>query len=133
MAFAGWDPLGELLAIQKQLDHLSPSPAGWVPAVDLYENADRYVLTAEIPGLQREDIQIHFHDGSLTIAGSRREPSIACEQYHRIERGHGNFSRTFHLPMPVDADRISADLKDGVLTVDVPKIEDPPTRRIQVS
>ena len=133
MAFARWDPLGDLLAIQKQLDHLSPSPAGWVPPVDLYESEGRYVLVAEIPGLQREDVHIHFQDGRLTIAGSRREQPVACDQYHRIERGHGDFSRTFQLPLPVDADRISADLKDGVLTVDVPKVDEPPTRRIRVS
>ena len=55
-------------------------------------------------------------DGRLTIAGVRRE-RLPCEQYHRVERGHGSFSRTFHLPIPVDADRITADLRDGVLTV----------------
>lgn len=133
MAFARWDPFGDLLVIQQQLDRLSPSPSGWVPPVDLYESEDRYVLTAEIPGLQREDVQIHFQDGRLTISGTRREPPVACEQYHRIERGHGEFSRTFQLPLPIDADRVSADLKDGVLTVDVPKTAEPPGRRIRVS
>lgn len=133
MAFARWDPIGDLLAVQQQLDRLSPRPAGWVPPVDLYESEDRYVLTAEIPGLRREDVQIHVQDDRLTITGMRRERPVVCEQYHRIERGHGEFSRTFQLPHPVDVGRISADLKDGVLTVHVPKIPDTPARRIRVS
>src|SRR5262245_46359368 len=62
MAFARWDPLGDLLAMQQQLDRVSPSPSGWIPPVDLFENADRYVLTAEIPGLRREDVHIQVHD-----------------------------------------------------------------------
>src|SRR5262245_56583624 len=133
MAFVRWDPLGDLLVMQQQLDQMSQKPSGWVPPVDLYESEDRYVLTAELPGLRREDVRIQIEDGRLTIAGTRRETPVACEQYHRIERGHGEFSRTFQLPLPVDVDRISADLKDGVLTVDVPKTAEPQARRIRVS
>lgn len=131
MAFARWDPIRDLLAIQQRLAHIAPGPTGWVPAVDLHETAEHYVLVAEVPGLQRDDLEIRLHDGDLTLSGVRREPAVACEQYHRIERGHGTFSRTFHLPLPVDADRIAADLRDGVLTITCPKSE-PPTRRIPV-
>jgi HSP20 family protein len=67
----------------------------------------------------------------LTLSGGRREREVACEQYHRVERGHGSFSRTFQLPLPVDADGIVADLRDGVLTVTCPKANG--TRRIQIS
>ena len=63
-------------------------------------------------------------DGRLTLSGVRRERDAACEQYHRVERGHGSFSRTFQLPVPVDAERITADLRDGVLTVTCPKAAD---------
>jgi HSP20 family protein len=133
MAFTRWDPIRDLLAIQQRLDRFAPGPAGWIPAVDLHETPDDYVLTAELPGLKREDLDIHMQDGQLTLSGVRREPALACEQYHRVERGHGSFSRTFQLPVPVDADHIVADLRDGVLTVTCPKVSEPGTRRIRIS
>lgn len=133
MAFARWDPIRDLLAIQQRLDRFAPGPAGWVPPVDLHETPEQYVITAELPGLQREDLQIQMHDGRLTLSGVRRQRELACEQYHRVERGHGSFSRTFQLPMPVDADGITADLRDGVLTVICPKTADPGARRIRIS
>lgn len=132
MAFARWDPIRDLLAIQQRLDPFAPGPAGWAPAVDLQETAAEYVLTAELPGLKREDLEIHLRDGRLTLSGVRRERGVACEQYHRVERGHGSFSRTFQLPLAVDADRVVADLRDGVLTVTCPKSRDAAVRRINV-
>lgn len=132
MAFARWDPIRDLLAIQQRLDPFSPGPAGWVPAVDLHETADDYVVTAELPGLARDDIEIELHDGRLTVSGVRRERDVPCEQYHRVERGHGSFTRTFQLPIPVDADRVAADLRDGVLTITCPKARDAAARRIDV-
>jgi HSP20 family protein len=133
VAFARWDPIRDLLAIQQRLDPFAPGPAGWVPPVDLHETEDRYVITAEVPGLRREDVEINFHDGRLTLTGVRREQGNACEQYHRIERGRGAFSRTFELPVPVAVDEITADLQDGVLQVIVPKSPDGVPRRIRVS
>jgi len=133
VAFTRWDPIRDLLAIQQRLDRFAPGPAGWIPAVDLHETPDHYVVTAELPGVKREDLQIHVHDGQLTLSGVRREREAACEQYHRVERGHGSFSRTFQLPAPVDADRIVADLRDGVLTVTCPKTNEATARRIRIS
>ena len=101
--------------------------------MDLHETADDYVVTAELPGLLREDLQIHFQDSRLTLSGIRREDSTGREQYHRIERGHGSFSRTFRLPVPIDSDGITADLRDGVLTVTCPKSVDSTSRRIHVT
>lgn len=132
MAFARWDPIRDLLAIQQQLDPFAPGPAGWMPAVDLQETPEEYVLTAELPGLKREDVEIRLHDDRLTLSGVRRERGVTCEQYHRVERGHGSFSRTFQLPVPVDAGRVVADLRDGVLTVTCPKSRDASVRRINV-
>ena len=132
MAFARWDPLRDLLAIQQRLDRFKPG-AGWNPPVDLHETPDSYVVTAEVPGLSRDDIEINMHDGRLTLSGTRRERSAACEQYHRVERGRGSFSRTFQLPIAVDAERIVADLRDGVLTVTCPKSAEAAVRRIHVS
>jgi len=133
MAFARWDPIRDLLAIQQRLDRFAPGPAGWVPPVDLHETPESYVITAELPGLQRDDLQIHMHEGRLTLSGVRREREQATEQYHRVERGHGSFIRTFQLPVPVDAERITADLHDGVLTVTCPKSNEAGARRIGIS
>jgi HSP20 family protein len=131
MAFTRWDPIRDLLAIQQRLDRFKPGPAGWAPPVDLHETPDHYVITAELPGLAREDLEIHVHEGRLTLTGVRRERGETCEQYHRVERGHGSFSRSFQLPMPVDAERITADLRDGVLTVMCPKANGA-SRRIDI-
>jgi HSP20 family protein len=132
MAFVRWDPIRDLLAIQHRPDRFAPAPAGWTPPVDLLETADAYVIVAELPGVDRNDLTISLHDdGRLTVAGVRRERS--ADEYHRIERGHGSFSRTFHLPIPVDADSIKADLRDGVLIVTCPKAQEGGGRRIHIS
>jgi len=137
VAFTRWDPLRDLLALHEQLGHLVGADApGWTPPVDLYETAADFVLTAELPGLSRDQIEIHAEDNRIVIRGARgTEPAreISCEQYHRIERGHGRFSRAFALPEPIDVDRVIADLKDGVLTVTIPKLRDRTARRIDVS
>lgn len=133
MAFARWDPIRDLLAIQQRLDRFAPGHAGWRPPVDVHETAGEFVLTAELPGVARKDIEIHFRDGRLTLSGIRPAHVCACEQFHRVERGHGTFTRTFELPAPIDADAIRADLKNGVLTVTCPKDLDAAARRIQVT
>ena len=94
-----------------------------MPPVDLYESPDRYVITAEVAGLARDDIQIAVQDGKLTLKGER--PVARCPQsarFDRVERGHGRFVRTFALPPTVDASAVAADLQDGVLTVSIPKL-----------
>ena len=133
MAFRGWDPIRDLLAIQHRLDRFAPARGSWVPPVDIHETADHYVITAELPGLKREDVHLHVEEGRLTLEGVRRDLVGACEQYHRVERGHGAFSRTFQLPAPVDAERIVASLDDGVLTVTCPKATEPNPRRVHVA
>ena len=132
MAFARWDPIRDLLAIQQRLDRFAPGPAGWTPPVDLLETTDAYVTIAELPGVERHELTISMHDdGRVTFAGVRRER--AGDEYHRVERGHGTFSRTFHLPNPVDGDRITADLRDGILTVTCPKAPEGGGRRIHIT
>jgi HSP20 family protein len=133
VAFTRWDPLRDLLTLQERIDRLGDTGAGgWTPPVDLYETADAYVVTAELPGLRREDIDIRYQNGHLSIQGTRRTPDVPCERYHRVERGHGSFLRRFALPLAVTIDAIGADLKDGVLTVTVPKAESARERRIDV-
>ena len=108
-------------------------PQGWAPAVDLCETADAFIFTAELPGLSREQVRIDVHDNRLTLQG-RREARVSCEQYHQVERGHGEFMRTFVLSHPaVNADGVTADLADGVLTITVPKLPVEAPRRVAVS
>jgi len=133
MAIARWDPIRDLLAIQQRLDRFAPSPSGWIPPIDVHETVEEYVITAELPGLAREDVRIQVSEGQVQISGQRRESNVSCEQYHRVERGHGSFSRTFKLPLPVDVEHVTADLRDGVLTIVCPKTTDNPPRRINVS
>jgi HSP20 family protein len=133
VAFARWDPLRDLLAIQHRLERIASSgPQGWAPAVDLCETSDAFIVTAELPGLGREQINIQVNDGRLSLQG-RRDARVPCEQYHQVERGHGEFARTFALPPSVDVERIAADLRDGVLTITIPKSPDKATRRVDVS
>ncbi len=134
VAFSRWDPFRDLLALHDQIGQLVGSDApGWTPPVDLFETAGGFILTAEIPGLAREEVEIHAEESRIIIRGERVCGQVPCEQYHRVERGHGRFSRTFMLPEPIDVDNVSADLKDGVLTVTIPKANGHGTRRIDVS
>jgi len=117
-----WDPMRDLLTMQERLESLFGRAApGWVPPVDLSEQADRYVLTVEIPGLKREDVQIEFSDGTLTVRGQRPGQSCCPDRYQQLERGQGQFARSFRFGLPVSGDAITADLADGVLTVALPK------------
>jgi HSP20 family protein len=137
VAFTRWDPLRDLLALHEQLGQLVGSDApGWTPPVDLYETPNEFVLTAELPGLARDQIEIHAEEGRVLIRGERTVDAgreIPCEQYHRVERGHGRFSRAFTLPEPIAVDHVAADLKDGILTVTMPKAAERGVRRITVS
>ena len=138
VSFTRWDPLRDLLALHEQIGQLVGTDApGWTPPVDLYETPTEYVLTAELPGLSRDQIDIHAEDSRIVIRGARGGANtgrhIPCEQYHRVERGHGRFSRAFTLPEPIDVNAIVAELKDGVLTVTMPKSIDRSARRIAVS
>src|SRR5262245_25171063 len=133
MAFSRWDPIRDLLALHDHIGQLVGTDApGWTPPVDLFETAGAFVLTAELPGLSRDQIDIHAEESRITIRGERSSGQVSCEQYHRVERGHGRFSRAFVLPEPVDVESVSADLKDGLLTVTIPKAGGRGARRISV-
>lgn len=133
VASTRWDPLRDLLALHEHLGQLVGTDApGWTPPVDLYETASAFVLTAELPGLARDTIEIHAEEHRITIRGERTG-QVPCEHYHRVERGHGRFSRAFALPESVDVDAVTADLKDGLLTVTIPKAAGRGTRRVDVA
>ncbi|PYQ73798.1 MAG: hypothetical protein DMG04_12895 [Acidobacteria bacterium] len=137
VAFTRWDPLRDLLALHEQLGQLVGTDApGWTPPVDLYETAGEFVLMAELPGLKRDQVEIHAEDARIVIRGARGESAdrdIPCEHYHRVERGHGRFSRAFSLPEPINVEAITAELKDGILTITMPKADDRSSRRVDVS
>ena len=118
------DPLRDLRAWQERLERLHQhEAASWTPPIDVYETADRYVVTAEVPGVSREEITVAMDGNRLTLGGSRPAAAAggAARHYHQVERGHGQFSRTFEFAEAVSIDDIAADLRDGVLTVTLPK------------
>lgn len=105
----------------------------WVPAVDIREEQDRYVLHADVPGVDPNDIDLHMENGILSIRGERRtQPNEQTESFRRTERVQGSFFRRFSLPDTADADRISASCKHGVLEVVIPKQKKGQPRRIKV-
>ncbi len=131
--FARWDPFRDLIRIQHGLERLaSHGPQGWAPAVDLCETADAFVFTAELPGLSRGQVRIDGHENRLTLQG-RRDARVSCDKYHQVERGHGEFLRHFVLSHPVNADGVTADHSDGILTITVPKLPADAPRRVIVS
>jgi HSP20 family protein len=106
----------------------------WMPAVDIREEDDRFVLSADIPGVERKDVEVTMEDGVLTIKGERHaETEEKREGFHRRERVHGTFMRQFTLPDTVNADNISATVKEGVLHIEIPKQAKPEPRRITVN
>jgi HSP20 family protein len=136
VAFSRWDPLRDLIALHEQIGQLVGTDApGWTPPVDLYETATDFILTADLPGLSRDQIDVSVDDNRVIIRGERVGGPIdmPCEQFHRVERGHGRFSRSFALPDAVDVNGVSADLKDGILTVRIPKTRDRGASRVAVS
>ena len=106
----------------------------WLPAVDIREDDDQFVFTAELPGMNREQVDITIEEKVLTIAGERKfESKEDNKNYHRIERSYGTFSRSFSLPQDVDADAVGAQFENGVLTITLPKSEATKPRKIEIS
>jgi HSP20 family protein len=149
MAMIRWDPFGELTQLQDRLnrafsDYGRTSPArtdeglmttgSWSPPVDIYQNADQeLVVKAELPDMAPEDIEISIDNDTLTIRGEKRfSTDVKEDQFHRIERRYGAFSRSFSLPSSIDAAKISAEHRNGVLTVRLPAREEAKPRQIKV-
>ncbi len=106
----------------------------WSPALDVHDDKEAFTVTLEVPGLKKEDFEISYHDGVLSIAGERKEEKEAKERnYFRRERFFGRFSRSVSLPADVQPDKIAAAYKDGVLTVTLPKAEKAKPKQIEVS
>jgi HSP20 family protein len=142
MAIVRWEPARELATLEiERLNRMFSDFYGetfsraWVPAVDIYEtDAHEVVLKAELPDMKREDINITFENGVLTLKGERKfAQDVEKDNYQRIERRHGAFSRSFTLPNTVDAGKISASYKDGVLTIRLPQREEAKPKQIAVN
>jgi HSP20 family protein len=123
----------DLLTMQERLESLfGRATPGWVPPVDLAEWDDRYVLTVELPGLARDHVHLDFDNDTLVVRGQRPGHNCCPERYQQLERGQGQFSRSFRFAHPVRGEAITADLAEGVLTIVVPKIQAAGLRRVAV-
>jgi len=107
--------------------------SNWTPALDLYQTVDNVVAVVELPGMRKEDIDISLHDGMLTIAGERQSSSGDGENAERTERFSGKFRRSISLPTRVDASKVSATYKEGILTVTLPKAEEAKPKKVEVT
>jgi HSP20 family protein len=129
---AGFSRLSNL---QDELNRLfASSENNWLPALDVQENKDSFIVRTELPGLKLEDIEVSLHEGALLISGERKVEKVEeGVEVHRQERSYGKFQRALTLPTPVAADKITAQYKDGVLTVTLPKTEEAKPKKIDVS
>jgi HSP20 family protein len=136
-----FDPYRELASLEERLhrafgqtERRDESLAAWAPPVDIAEEKDRILITAELPGFRQDQISVQMENGMLTLSGERRfEKESAEKAYHRIERSYGQFVRSFSLPNNVDREKIQARFTDGLLQLELPKREDAKPRKIQIS
>jgi HSP20 family protein len=133
------DQLPDIRLLDDRFDRLVERAFGrdrqapWMPAMDVYETDDKVVVTVEIPGVKAEDVEVSVEDSTLTVSGTREFASeVTQESYHRIERRYGSFSRAVSLPPQVDTGKVDARFEDGVLSIDVPKIEKAKPKKIQI-
>jgi len=145
-----WSPMKELEEMEKRLSTIfgkTPSAtsgekkeaitvAEWSPLVDITEDEKEYVVKAEIPEMKKEDIKLNVHDDLLTITGERKyEKEEKGKKYHRVERAYGSFMRSFTLPEDAESSKVSAEYKDGLLKVHIPKSEKakPKTTEVKIA
>ena len=146
MNLVRWNPWREMNALQNRFNHLfddsffRPSRSDddlslgtWHPVVDMYDEDDKVVIKAELPGMDKKDIVVDVKDRVLTLSGERTyDNEVKEENYYRRERAYGKFQLAFSLPADVDADKIKADFKDGLLKIEVPKPEEQKPKNIMV-
>ncbi len=128
-------PFRELRRLQEEMDRLSrsaTSPQGF-PAINVYAHQDGIVITAELPGVKEDDLDITVHRDTVTLRGQRQDQPEGAQGYHRRERRTGSFGRTFSLPFNVDPQRVEATLRNGILTLTLHRPEQDKPKRIRVS
>ena len=145
MAVVRWEPFREMSTLQNEMNRLfntvfdtqaangGSTLRRWMPAMDLVETEESFVLRADLPGMTEDDVKIEFEDGTLTVSGERKaEHETKNEGYYRVERAFGSFSRSLTLPRGVDAEAVTANFENGVLEVRIPKPEERKPRRIEI-
>ena len=146
MAVVRWEPFREMSTLQNEMNRLfntvfdtqAPNSGGstlrrWMPAMDLVETPEHFVLRADLPGMTQDDVKIEFDDGTLTVSGERKaEHESKNEGYYRVERAFGSFSRSLTLPQGIDPEGVTANFEHGVLEVRIPKPEERKPRRIEI-
>ena len=146
MSIVRYDPFRDVRTLQEEVNRLfstnltrgfgeeSIGRGAWNPSVDIYENKDHIVLEAELPGMKREDFELSVENNVITLRGERQfEKNEDSDNYHRVERSYGSFTRSFTLPQTVSAEGATAEYKNGVLRVTLPKREEAKARRIEIS
>ena len=142
MTLVRWNPMRSLISLPNEIDRffgdigldLKDFDTIWRPHVDLSESEDLYEVKAELPGMKKEDIKVEVHDNVLTLTGEKKQEEKSDKKnYHRIERSYGKFERSFRLPKKVKAEEIKARYKNGILTIDIPKVEEMKPKEITVS
>ena len=146
MAIVRWDPFRDLNMLQDRMNRLfddagstwrTDEPAAttsWSPSVDIFETEGEIVVKAELPGMDRKDIQLNLENNVLSLRGERKfQKETKDDNYHRIERSYGVFSRSFSIPATVDEERIRADYKDGVLKIVLPKKDQAKPKQIKIA
>lgn len=145
MAIIRWDPFRDLMTLRERMNRLFEDTfsargeerdlisGSWTPSVDIYESENALVLTAELPGVDENDIEIKIEDNTLTLNGERKfEKETKQENYHRIERAYGTFSRSFTLPQSIDHDKIQAEHENGILKITMPKKAELKPRKVKI-
>lgn len=145
MAIIRWDPFRDMVTLREKMNRLFEDyyPArteekdivagSWAPSVDIYETENELVLTAELPGIKEDDIEIKLEDNTLAIRGDRNfEKETKEENYHRIERSYGSFFRSFTLPAYIDQEKIEAEHENGILRIAMPKKQESKSRKVRV-
>ena len=128
------DPLQDLLSLQERMNRLfeeslktrldlDAGGQGWQPLADVYEMPGSFVVLIELPGVEQEDVEIHVDGDVVVVRGQRKLGAARPERYHRMERSYGSFSRSFSLAALVDAEAVSAQFKDGLLRLELPKLQ----------
>ena len=146
MSIIKYDPFRELRSLQDEMNRLfmtnlprefgqeEMASGGWTPSVDIFESENEIVLEAELPGMKREDFEVSIENNVITLKGERHfEKKEEGDNYHRVERSYGSFTRSFSLPRTVSAEATKADFKNGILRVSLPKKEEAKARKIEVT
>lgn len=144
-SLARWNPFAEMVDLQREMDQvfgeffgrtpftMAATDGLWSPLVDIHETKEGFQVMVELPGVKQEDIQVSIEGDTLTLKGERkRETEVKEDQYHRIERSYGRFERSILLPSVVDASRVKAAYRDGVLEIQLPKKEEAKPKEIKV-